>query len=197
MESYLHSIGCFDQDIDLYVMYLEDAGIYNSEDLMIKEPTMEELEEWGVINEHDRECIYYACHPEEENPNGPLVYRAQPTSNYNGDFDESFLRNYISEMEKQKESDAFLAELGLDNEPEVAQFVDPNFDKPKYAKAQSMLEFNNTMEFIKLIEEMDVNMVDPSDSNSYVIILFVCYYIIRMFLYYSYVIIIRMLLLFV
>lgn len=30
-----------------------------------------------------------------------------------------------------------------------------------------MLEFNNTIEFMKLIADMDVNMIDPTDKNTY------------------------------
>jgi hypothetical protein len=128
MEHYLRSIGCNDSDLDLYVMYLEDAGIYNSEDLMIKEPTMDELYDWGIVSEDDRQCIYYACHPEETNPNGPIAYNT--TSSFGDGFDEAFLLNCLAEMNKQKqrvnEDAALLAELGLEDE------VDPNFDKYAY-----------------------------------------------------------------
>ena len=65
MDQYLISIGC-EGDVDLYAAFLEDAGIYNSEDLFIQEPSMEELFDMGIVSEYDQECIYYACHPEEQ-----------------------------------------------------------------------------------------------------------------------------------
>lgn len=99
MEHYLRSIGCRDADLDLYVMYLEDAGIHNSEDLMIKEPTMDELYDMGIVSEDDRQAIYYAAHPEEVNPNGPIAYNAP--SNLSDGFDEAFLLNCLAEMNKQ------------------------------------------------------------------------------------------------
>jgi len=160
MESYLHSIGCSDSDLDLYAMYLEDAGIYNSEDLMIKEPTMEELEAWGIVRDTDRECIYYACHPEEENPNGPIQYRAPRYVSGLGGFDaveEAAMQQYLEEMEK---------ETIVTGRPKQSVHSKSVPVDPAFAKARNLLEGNNTIEFIKMIDSMDVNLVDPNDKNT-------------------------------
>jgi len=64
MEEYLLSIGV-GGDVSLIADLLADAGMASIDDLMLTEPSMDDLFDAGIVNEEDRMAIFYATHPEE------------------------------------------------------------------------------------------------------------------------------------
>jgi len=82
MDVYLLSLG-LEGDVLLYAELLGDLGIRTPDDLLLEEPTLEDLEEVGIENARDREKIYYEIHPElRKNPS-----TTEPTFNIN-EFDK-------------------------------------------------------------------------------------------------------------
>jgi len=64
MEEFLVSIG-LRGNIDDYALLLEDKGYLTSDDLLLAEPSMEELDELGIVDEQDRQKVWAWLHPEE------------------------------------------------------------------------------------------------------------------------------------
>eukprot|EP01124_Arcella_intermedia_P007084 TRINITY_DN14298_c0_g1_i1.p2 TRINITY_DN14298_c0_g1~~TRINITY_DN14298_c0_g1_i1.p2 ORF type:complete len:194 (+),score=47.40 TRINITY_DN14298_c0_g1_i1:147-728(+) len=64
MDLYLLSLGC-EGDVFHYADVLErELGIRTPDDLLLEEPSMEDLEEIGIHIPADRERIFYEFHPE-------------------------------------------------------------------------------------------------------------------------------------
>jgi len=68
MDVYLLSLG-LEGDVLLYAELLGDLGIRTPDDLLLEEPTLEDLEEVGIDNARDREKIYFEIHPEKRKIN--------------------------------------------------------------------------------------------------------------------------------
>ena len=63
MNVYLLSLG-LEGDCDAYADLLADRGIVMPDDLLLEEPSLEDLEEMGIESESDRQKIYAVIHPE-------------------------------------------------------------------------------------------------------------------------------------
>jgi len=108
MESFLVSIGV-QGDVDLISAFLEESGIVSTDDLYEREPTMDDLLEFGIFDEFDRECIFYAVHPELDNPHGKVDFTGeeietwrQDTENLQKMENDLFAMNaYLNEIEKK------------------------------------------------------------------------------------------------
>jgi len=68
MEEFLVSLG-LRGNIDDYALLLEDKGFFTSDDLLLAEPSLEELDELGIVDEHDRQKVWAWLHPEEVKTN--------------------------------------------------------------------------------------------------------------------------------
>jgi len=64
MDHFLLSIGV-GGDVSLTADLLADAGMHTIDDLMLAEPSKDDLFDMGIVNEADRLAIFYAVHPEE------------------------------------------------------------------------------------------------------------------------------------
>eukprot|EP01124_Arcella_intermedia_P019560 TRINITY_DN2687_c0_g1_i1.p1 TRINITY_DN2687_c0_g1~~TRINITY_DN2687_c0_g1_i1.p1 ORF type:complete len:180 (+),score=34.77 TRINITY_DN2687_c0_g1_i1:25-540(+) len=67
MEEFLIALGV-EGSVDDYSLLLEDSGYLTSDDFLLNEPSLEELERIGIVIEEDRMKIYRWYKPEEKIP---------------------------------------------------------------------------------------------------------------------------------
>jgi len=70
--TWLQNLGV-ELDVEAYVTNLTDCvGMHTVDDVILAEPSHEDLISWGFADESDRNKVYYAIHPEEA-PNSAAI----------------------------------------------------------------------------------------------------------------------------
>jgi len=64
VEQLLLSLGISTNNVTRYAGFLEDAGFFHADDLLLEEPSEEALEGFGIDNPEDIKKISYFIHPE-------------------------------------------------------------------------------------------------------------------------------------
>jgi len=185
MKDFLLSIGV-GGDVGLIADLLADGGNHTIDDLMLNEPSLDDLFDLGIVNEADRLAIFYAVHPEEA-PDGhneagfdePIAAGGNEFSlpscfdDEDGLGDEfaglendpiaqelAMISAYLSRLEKDRElTDDWL--VATDGEQSKTPF-----DKQAYTRALDSLQAGNTNQFKNIILSIDTNMRDPENNNN-------------------------------
>eukprot|EP01126_Amoeba_proteus_P019293 TRINITY_DN1992_c0_g1_i4.p1 TRINITY_DN1992_c0_g1~~TRINITY_DN1992_c0_g1_i4.p1 ORF type:complete len:230 (+),score=51.61 TRINITY_DN1992_c0_g1_i4:72-692(+) len=190
MEYYLRSLGC-SGDVFMYAELLELLGWYSADDLILAEPTLDDLFNAGIDSESDRLLIYKAVHPEltlEESPvlESGLVDDVLKGLDYTSalgydKFDDESDDEKFEDLEKELERlQAEIQDLNVQTQVQVKEKEDDwlvvthnsktvPFNEQRYQTSLSYLEAGNTNQFILSIDGLEIDMQDPKTQNTCVL----------------------------
>lgn len=58
---------------DLFLTLVLDRGFNTSDDLLLADPSLEDLTDYGFVDEGDRMKVFYELHPEDKPYEGNLI----------------------------------------------------------------------------------------------------------------------------